>query len=46
MPICRDRGTNKIRIANRYPRPIMNELQDYVKDRRIFTKLGLTNGYH
>jgi hypothetical protein len=40
------RGINKITIANRYPLPIMNELQDRVKDSQIFTKLDLKNGYH
>jgi hypothetical protein len=45
--LCVDyRGLNKIRIANRYPLPIMSELQDRVRGTRIFTKMDLKNGYH
>ena len=45
--ICVDyRGLNKVTIANRYPIPLMNELQDRVRGAKIFTKLDLKNGYH
>jgi hypothetical protein len=45
--LCVDyRGINKITIANRYPLPIMSELQDHVRDSKIFTKIDLKNGYH
>jgi hypothetical protein len=40
------RGINKITIANRYLLPIMSELQDRVRDSKIFTKIDLKNGYN
>jgi hypothetical protein len=47
LTLCVDyRGINKITIANRYPLPLMNELQDRVIGSRIFTKIDLKNGYH
>jgi hypothetical protein len=47
LRLCVDyRGINKITIANRYPLPIMSELQDRVRDSKIFTKIDLKNGYH
>jgi hypothetical protein len=39
-------GINKITNANGYPLPIMSELQDRVRDSKIFTKIDLKNGYH
>jgi hypothetical protein len=39
-------GISKITIANCYPLPIMDELQDYVKESRIFAKLNLKKVYH
>jgi hypothetical protein len=47
LRLCVDyRGINKITIANRYPLPLMSELQDRVIGSRIFTKIDLKNGYH
>jgi hypothetical protein len=47
LRLCVDyRGINKITIANRYPLPLMNELQDRVRGARFFTKMDLKNGYH
>jgi hypothetical protein len=47
LRLCVDyRGINKITIANRYPLPIMTELQDHVRGSKIFTKIDLKNGYH
>jgi hypothetical protein len=40
------RGLNKITVANRYPLPIMSELQDRVRGAQIFTKMDLKNGYY
>jgi hypothetical protein len=47
LRLCVDyRGINKITIANRYALPIMSELQDRVRNSKIFTKIDLKNGYH
>jgi hypothetical protein len=47
LPLCVDyRGINKITIANRYPLPLISELQDRVRGARFFTKMDLKNGYH
>jgi transposase InsO family protein len=47
LRLCVDyRGINKVTIANRYPLPLMSELQDRVRGARFFTKLDLKNGYH
>jgi hypothetical protein len=40
------RGLNTITIGNRYPLPIISELQDRIRGARIFTKMDLKNGYH
>jgi hypothetical protein len=40
------RAINKITIGNRYPLLIMTELQDRIRDSKIFTKIDLKNGYH
>jgi hypothetical protein len=46
LGLCLDyRGINKITIANRYPLPLMSELQDRI-GRRMFTKINLKNRYH
>jgi len=37
---------NKITIPNRYPLPLMQELQDRVQGAQWFTKLDLKNGFH
>jgi hypothetical protein len=39
-------GINKITIANRYPLPLMSELQDRVRGVTFFTKIDLKNSYH
>jgi hypothetical protein len=39
-------GLNKVTIANRYPLPIMSELQDRVRGAKIFTKIDLKNSYN
>jgi hypothetical protein len=47
LRLCVDyRGLNKVTIANRYPLPIMSELQDRVRGAKIFTKINLKNGYN
>jgi hypothetical protein len=47
LRLCVDyRGLNRITIANRYPLPLMSELQDRIRDAQIFTKIDLKNGYH
>jgi len=45
--LCVDyRVLNKITIPNRYPLPLMQELQDRVQGAQWFTKLDLKNGFH
>jgi hypothetical protein len=39
-------GLNNVTIANRYPLPIMSELQDRVRGVKIFTKIDLKNSYN
>jgi hypothetical protein len=47
LGLCIDyQGLNKVPIANRYPLPIISELQDRVRGSRFFTKIDLKNGYH
>jgi hypothetical protein len=47
LRLCVDyRSLNKVTIANRYPLPIMSELQDRVRGAKIFTKIDLKNGYN
>jgi hypothetical protein len=47
LRLCVDyRGLNKVTIPNRYPLPIMSELQDRVRGAKIFTKIDLKNGYN
>jgi len=40
------RALNRITIPNRYPLPLMQELQDRVQGARWFTKMDLKNGFH
>jgi len=40
------RALYKITIPNRYPLPLMQELQDRVQGAQWFTKLDLKNGFH
>jgi hypothetical protein len=45
LRLCVDyEGLNKITVANRYPLPIMSELQDRERGAKIFTKMDLKNG--
>jgi len=45
--LCVDyRALNRITIPNRYPLPLMQELQDRVQGVRWFTKMDLKNGFH
>ena len=47
LRLCIDyRGLNKITIKNRYPLPLMNELQNRLGKARFFTKLDLKNGFY
>jgi len=40
------RALNQITIPNRYPLPLMQELQDQVQGARWFTKMDLRNGFN
>jgi len=47
LRLCVDyRGLNAVTIPNRYPLPLMQELQDRVQDARYFTKMDLKNGFN
>jgi len=47
LRLCVDyRGVHKITIPNRYPLPLMQELQDRVQGAQWFTKLDLKNGFN
>jgi len=47
LRLCVDyRALNKITIPNRYPLPLMQELQDRVQGAQWFTKMDLKNGFH
>jgi transposase InsO family protein len=47
LRLCVDyRGLNRITVANRYPLPLMTELQDRIRGAQVFTKIDLKNGYH
>jgi len=47
LRLCVDyRGLNKITIPNRYPLPLMQELQDRVQGAQWFTKIDLKNGFN
>jgi len=47
LRLCVDyRALNRITIPNRYPLPLMQELQDRVQGARWFTKMDLKNGFH
>jgi hypothetical protein len=37
---------NKVTIVNRYPLPIISELQDRVRGAKIFTEIDLKNDYN
>jgi len=40
------RGLNRVSIANRYPLPLMSELQDRIRGAQFFTKIDHMYGYH
>ena len=47
LRLCMDyRGLNSITVANRYPLPLMQELQDRVQGAQWFTKMDLKNGFN
>jgi len=47
LQLCVDyRALNRIMIPNRYPLPLLQELQDWVQGARWFTKLDLKNGFN
>jgi len=47
LRLCVDyRGLNAITIPNRYPLPLMQELQDRVRGAQWFTKMDLKNGFN
>jgi len=47
LRLCVDyQALNKITIPNRYPLPLMQELQDRVQGAQWFTKMDLKNGFH
>jgi len=47
LRLCVDyRGLNAITIPNRYPLPLMQELQDRVQGTQWFTKMDLKNGFN
>jgi len=47
LRLCIDyRGLNAVTIPNRYPLPLMQELQDRVQGAQWFSKLDLKNGFN
>jgi len=47
LRLCVDyQALNRITIPNRYPLPLMQELQDRVRGAQWFTKMDLNNGFH
>jgi len=47
LRLCVDyRGLNSITIPNRYPLPLMRELQDRVQGAQWFTEMDLKNGFN
>jgi len=40
------RGISRITIPNRYPLPLMQELQNQTQGAKFFTKMDLKNGFH
>ena len=47
LRLCVDyRAINRITIPNRYPLPLMQELQDRVQGAQWFTKMDLKNGFN
>jgi len=47
LHLCVDyRALNRITVPNRYPLPLIQELQDRVQGAKWFTKMDLKNGFH
>jgi len=47
LRLCVDyQALNRITIPNRYPLPLMQQLQDRVQGARWFTKMDFKNGFH
>jgi len=47
LRLCADyRALNRITISNRYPLPLMQEVQDRVQGAQFFTKMDLRNGFN
>jgi len=47
LRLCVDyRALNRITIPNRYPLPLMQELQDHWQGTQWFTKMDLKNGFN
>ncbi len=47
LRLCVDyRGLNRVTIMNRFPLPLMKELQDRTNKAKIFSKIDLKNGYN
>ena len=47
MRLCIDyRQLNKVKIRNRYPLPIIDDLMDQLVGARVFSKIDLRLGYH
>jgi len=47
LRLCVDyRALNHITVYNRYPLPLMQELQDRVQGAQSFTKMDFKNGFH
>jgi hypothetical protein len=47
LRLCVDyQGINRVTVPNRYPLPLMEELQDRIQGAQWFTKTDLKNGFH
>jgi hypothetical protein len=47
LRLCVDyRNLNRVTIMNRYPLPLMRELQDRTRKAKFFSKIDLKNGYN
>ena len=40
------RGLNKVKVKNRFPLPLIPEMQDRLHLAKVFTKIDLRNAYH
>ncbi len=47
LRLCVDyRGLNSMKIKNRYPLPLMDEILERLNDARVFTKVDVKNAYY